>query len=138
MSVTAIAEARQRMKEAEEVLRREAKNAINSAVLALLEAGATSVSWAQKSSEYNDEGMYPGVFGPVLDHPYHTLEDRWEDEKWYDVLYGSESDSKAQALKDILENVGDEILSDIFGDECVVDATLSNGRVVYESEYAGV
>lgn len=139
MSVTAIAEARKRMKEAETVLRNEAKSAINSAVLALLESGASSVSWAQKGSEYNDEGMHPGVFGPVLNHPYCELEDRWDDEIWYDVLYGGHRvDPKLEALKSILNDVGDEILSDIFGDECVVDATLVDGRVVYDAEYAGV
>lgn len=144
-----IQSARNAIETAQTSLRSVAKTAIREEcekIFAL--PGITSVSWAQKSSEYNDEGMYEGVYGPVLNRPYDPTDDeagadddRWE--RWYDVLYpgygsSSATDHRLKPLADILNGLGQVILSDIFGDECAVDVRIdSNGNLSFDSEYAG-
>lgn len=121
-----------------------AKEAINESVKQLLMyPDVRYVSFAQKGSEYNDEGMYPGVFGPAINEPFSVFDgeegndDRWD--SWiYEYRPDVPNDPRLRDLYDILNGIGEEILSSIFGDECAVDFYIDNkGSFKYTSEYAG-
>lgn len=121
-----------------------AKEAINEAVKQLLMyPDVRYVSFAQKTSEYSDEGMYEGVFGPAINEPFSVYDgeegndDRWD--SWvYEPGLGVPNDPRLRDLYDILNMVGEQILSNIFGDECAVDFYIDNsGSFTYTSEYAG-
>jgi hypothetical protein len=141
MDLTRLENARNQMNDAQRELESSAKSVINEAVKELLDSpDISNVVWAQKSSEYNDEGMYPGVAGPHLnvegvddDFDPYDLEDRWG----LMETYGS-VDQRASDLKKVFDLLGEEILSDLFGDEHLVVATLNGDRVQYATEYAGV
>lgn len=110
-----------------------AKGTLNDAVKVLLKnPDIENVAWAAKSSEYNDEGMYPGVVGPHLNIGEDDDYDRWV----YD--YDSKSDdARTKLLAEILAVTGEDVLTEIFGDEAKVTATLVNGAVKYYTDYVG-
>lgn len=135
--------ARTKVDEANEVLRSTAKEAVKEGLdTVFADPSVTLVMFAQKSSEYDDEGMYPGVYGPdIREGEYNIdqiLDDRWEE---LDGLlgYGSlPTDPRGVQLKAVLEAVGDDVLSDLFGDESVVFVTKGEKGYSITSEYAGV
>lgn len=93
------------------------------------------VQWAQKNSPYNDEGMSEGIHGPVVNDDFE--EDYGAPEWAYG--YGTFSpDNRTDTLRSILNTLGEEILSDIFGDENLVTAVReTDGTVKVTSDYAG-
>lgn len=149
-ALEAVTEARRVVAHAEGTLREKAKDAVREGLdAAFAHAGVTAVVFAQKSSEYNDEGMYPGVFGPqVLELPEDVEVDLYElahdydgEYSTYDMLYGygsKEVDPRVSKLKEVLDAIGEDILSDLFGDECLVLVTKGHNGYDFESEYAGV
>lgn len=93
------------------------------------------IEWAQKYSEYNDEGMYPGVYGPVVDQTY----DEDESFYWPDWLgWGGKglSDSRLTDLHNILHSAGADVLSDLYGDEHRVTIKRDDTNN-FRSEYNG-
>lgn len=99
-----------------------------------------TVSWGQKTTPYNDEGMYDGVSGPVFNLP----EDLEEHERLDQICYHSppqpEFKKEWDALHGVLEAIGAETLCRIEGDdEYIVTATRE--KPVYDfkltSEYCG-
>lgn len=135
MGVSEILEAREKVNEGTRTLEYEAKAAIKDCVDYILSVpGIDCVSWSQKSSEYDDEGMYPGVWGPVINDPFSA-----DDGGEWAYGYGSVlTDPRCESLKKVLEAIGSDILSNIFGDEYAVDATYGNdGRIRFHAEYAG-
>jgi hypothetical protein len=143
MSLSEITLARQQIDSATKTLQSVAKRAINDEVTKLLSDPAIRyVSFAQKASEYNDEGMYPGIQGPAINEPFDVADDEYSDgdDRWDSWVYDTDHrvDPRAKQLAAILNGIGEQILSDIFGDECAVDAYLDQfGNVKYASEYAG-
>lgn len=137
MGLEEIKAAQKHLKNSRQNVIQEAKRAIKWEVQQLLaEPDIEVVSWAQKTSEYTDEGMYPGVFGPAFNQPYSTSEDRWDS---FVYEWDFKIDPRGETLREILLNVGDEILSEIFEDESAVDATVNNlGNIDFRIEYAGV
>lgn len=86
-----------------------------------------SISWGQKYTEYNDEGMYEGISGPVVNVTIDPDENSWE---WQDKIcyhpdpIPSGCAQQVRMLKDVLEAIGAKTLCDIVGgDEYVVTAT---------------
>lgn len=71
------------------------------------------ISWASKSSEYDDQGMYPGIAGPVAneDENYNDGYPEW----LYD--YRFQQDPRLAPLKQTLDLLGEDVLSELFGDE---------------------
>jgi hypothetical protein len=136
MTLTALQDARRRITNATQDLDSLSKTVINDLVKDLLQADdINNVTWAQRGSEYSDEGMYPGIAGPFLNA---ELDDR---DDYYDYIDTDDydKDPRIHDLKAALDAIGEDILSDIFGDEYMVIATLrEDGTVNYESEYVGV
>lgn len=138
-TVKAAAEARD---EAEKVLRGEARSTLNELVTDLLnQDGIQNVSWAQKSGEYNDEGMYPGVHGPfinLVDDPENYGEIRDNNRELMGYNYpATPVDARAKDLESALDFLGEEIVADIFGEESAVVAYLVDGKVEYTVEELG-
>lgn len=140
VDIATIEAAEQSIHDARADYRKLVKEAINAEVGKLLkQPGIDVVSWAQKSSEYNDEGMYPGVAGPVINSPFVSDDGRAWDRN-YGVLYQNVKSPEASALSVLLDKIDCDELAEIFGDECSVDARLIPGtdQIEYETEYAGV
>jgi hypothetical protein len=148
-ALEAVQEARTQVADAEKTLRVKAKDAVREGLDAAFADGTVkAVLFAQKGSEYNDEGMYPGVFGPrVLDTDGEiNIEELAHDYDGntpvYDMLYGygkpEPVDSRLSSLKTALDSIGEDVLSDLFGDECIVLVTKGANGYDFESEYAGV
>lgn len=142
-ALTALEQARSQITEAQKVLSNKAKDAVREGLDEVFaDPSVKVVIFAQKSSEYNDEGMYPGVFGPEVRtedvNVDQLIDDRWDE--FYDLLYGygnSAADPRAPKLKAALEAVGQEVLSDLFGNECLVFVTKGDKGYDFQSEYAG-
>ena len=141
--IKALEEARKLVDGAEATLRDSAKGVIKTAIGQLLEQDDIgAIAWGCKSSEYNDEGMYPGVHGPIV---LEKDEDEWDEILYNHDLQGysypeSPTDPRLLELKKALNLIGEDILCEIFGDEHVVVASIdkSFGTLRFESEYAGV
>ena len=124
-------------------LRRGGQEVLNNTVKELLQKdGVSVVIWAARSSEYNDEGMYPGIIGPFINPEGFDPEegiDPFLEEQAYELLYGEHPiDPRAKELEAVLNALGDEIISDIYGDQNMVFAyLLHDGRLQYETEYVG-
>lgn len=143
MSLENLQQARREIDNANRLLKDEAEKTIRDELERIFIANPTfkTIDWAQKHSEYNDEGMYEGVFGPVANEI--SAEEQRNDDDWPDWLYGYGGTKVVDELKElhsILNAVGEEVLSDIFGDECRVTASwdVSKAKVYISSEYAGV
>lgn len=131
-----VREARAALDTAKTTLLSEAREAVNDALKELFaDETVQTVRWAQKSSEYNDEGMYPGVAGPVVNFAGEDYGDHWEWLAGYN--YSGPEDNKAKNLKAVLELIGEEILSDVFGEENIVTVSRVDGGVTIDTEYAG-
>jgi hypothetical protein len=132
-------QARNRAVMAEKFIVAEAKNVINEELTRLFieHPEIQTIAWGQKAREYNDEGMYPGVFGPEVREEERDGDDL--DDRYYDMLYSGRSttDSRVADLKAILEIVGEETLSDIFGEEHVVEVSRCGDSFDIQTEYAG-
>lgn len=129
-----VKQARVDLDNAEQNLRTNAKTAINTELKRLFSDDTVeTVQWSQRESEYNDEGMYDGVHGPVLNLP------RWEEDRgnWAYGYSGQTTDPILSDLSTILASVGAEILSDLYGDAAVVTVTRGDGAVVIETEDTG-
>lgn len=142
-ALEAVQAAREQVAEAEKILRDKAKEAIREGLdVIFADPKVSIVAFAQKASEYNDEGMYPGVYGPqVLEDNANVdqlMDDRWEN--FEDLLgYGSfTAEPRAKLLETALNSVGETVLSDLFGDECLVFVTKGETGYDFQSEYAGV
>lgn len=84
-----------------------------------------TVRWGQKTSPYNDEGMYDGLTGPVLNP--EVEETRWGTSHDWLYDYGVVVDSRLKALADVLNQLSVELLCEIIGDdEYVVTAERSD------------
>lgn len=144
MDLTKLRDAKEKIETAQAYLRVAAEKTINASVLSVLSTPHNySVAWAAKSSEYNDEGMYPGISGPylnvgVVDGVFDW--DRMMDDRWEILMdNGTSNEPVLSELTEILNLIGEEILSDIFGDEHLVVAYLNSQRnVQFDTEYAGV
>ena len=101
----------------------------------------TDVAWGQKTSEYNDEGMYPGIMGPVINEFSIVNDETGEVEEtdlddWWSKLYDGypprttyKFPVERAKVAAILEAIGPEILCEIVGDdEHVVIAERDNRR----------
>lgn len=98
------------------------------------------ISWGQKDSEYDDEGMYPGVNGPVFNYDFfdEVNKDNWNNLEMEIIQgYGSyrKSDTDGwekifkapnaeRKLMSALNDIGSELLVKIFddADEYIVSA----------------
>lgn len=100
-----------------------------------------TIAWAQKYSEYDDEGLYPGITGPVInvvdgDDP---MEGVWGwtygggDANGFPEEYGN--------VKNMLDAVGEETICNIVGDDNNIVVAIRDERrdVGYSlfTEYAG-
>ena len=97
------------------------KDVIRAEIISLFETYSTmkNIVWAQKNSEYNDEGLYPGITGPYFD-----IDD--DDYDWY---YDEPiQDGRLANLENILNTAGENILSDIFYDDSVTRVTFVDGK----------
>ena len=130
--------ARNRIEEAKQELSGEAKSVLRDEVYRILTENEDikNVAWGHKSSEYNDQGMYPGVAGPII----NSVEDL-NDYNSYEWLWSYKPEPTDERLKDletILNALGEEILTDIFGDEqCVIAKVNAKGSVDFISDYVG-
>lgn len=114
-----------------------------------------TVSWGQKYSEYNDEGMYPGIMGPALNKFIIAGEDteviEWEvgyhgSNDYFEALYsryGQEnshlSDPRLTPLRELLNKIGAEVLAEIIGgDQNVVVAAREDAAGAYSLEAVDV
>lgn len=129
MSLETLKEAREKLNSANHILFTSAKSEIGAELTRLFaNPSITSIQWAQKASEYNDEGMYPGVFGPVKNQP------GFDEEPWPSWIDGYGYDTPGWAydgmddLKKVLNLLGEDILSEIFGDECRIMAVRDTGK----------
>ena len=144
MSLEAVKEARQQITEAQKVLRDAAEKTVKDELEKLFtDPTIQNVTWAQKAGEYNDEGMYPGVFGPAI-NAFEGLVDRasirdWSYEDGYDMIYygGMTVDPRAKRFEEVLNALGDDILSDMFGNENVTVAVRTEKGATIVSEYVG-
>ncbi|MFI5405133.1 MAG: hypothetical protein ACHQ1D_01330 [Nitrososphaerales archaeon] len=148
MSLSELESARRLFDESRGFLTQNVTDAIKAECIGLFSAnpGLTNIQWAQKASEYNDEGMYPGVFGPVANRPVSRDDgDGWDYmPAWLDD-YGdpdtpSPYDRYLGELRRILAAAGDEVLSEVFGDSAKVAAIRDEDRdhgVKFIVEYVG-
>lgn len=136
-------DARVRLDVAQKDIRTLAKTTIESIVKELFvkHSDLETISWAQKSSEYNDEGMSTGIVGPVS-----NVEDDGNNYPEWVYAYNSTVESRLSTLSKALELIGVDILADIYGDEYIVNATAvittnfgirNVSRVNFKTEYAG-
>lgn len=144
MDLTNLRDAKEKIETAQAYLRVAAEKTIGASVRDILSKPHNySVVWAAKSSEYNDEGMYPGISGPYLNVGVEEGVFDWDrmmDDRW-EILMGdgTSNDPALSELNEVLSLIGEEILSDIFGDEHLVVAYLNSQRnVQFDTEYAGV
>lgn len=102
-----------------------------------------SISWGQKYTAYNDEGMYEGVSGPVINVEIDPNGDRME---WQDAICYHPDPTppdcihQVKILKNVLDAIGSKTLCDIVGDdEYVVTATREKPVYSFKltAEYAG-
>lgn len=98
-----------------------------------------TVAWAQKHSEYNDEGLYPGITGPVInvvdaDDPTADL---WDWAGYGDSSPG-EFPEEQRLVKSVLDKIGEETICEIVGDDdnIVVASRQGDGFTIF-AEYAG-
>jgi hypothetical protein len=120
-----------------------AKRALNDALSEVFKNHSIkSISWAQKYTEYNDEGMYEGVSGPVVNVDLEGLERyEWQDKICYhpDPLPAGCA-KEVKMLQEVLRAIGPRTLCDIIGDdEYVITATREKPVYSYKltAEYAG-
>ena len=131
LELNELTEAREALDAAQAKLKAQARTTIEALIRdAFEDSDITNIAWAQKSSEYNDEGMYPGIVGPVVNV---NEEGR---QQWVGVVV-HQTDSRLPELTEALNLIGEEILSDIFGDEAYVIATRDGEAVKLVTEYAG-
>lgn len=139
MGLVEIKKAREDLEAAKKILEEQSKSSIKEELERLFHEDPTinAIQWSQKDSEYDDEGMYPGVFGP-----YFVMDSDDEDANGYGrfprELYGYDSSPippELQKLQEILSCLGSEILSSLFGDANVSTATFDGRSVSIESEY---
>lgn len=103
------------------------------------------ISWGQKSSEYNDEGMYTGIHGPVFNHDFTEGGDgpawdslemeiiqgygdyrRNDTDGWDKIL---EAPTASEKLMGALNEIGEDLLVDIFdADEYILSAVREGDR----------
>lgn len=98
------------------------------------------VGWGEKFSEYDDEGMYPGISGPFFNVDYHSV--KREDESWntiHECLFGSGEEtflSEYSNLKKILEGIDTPLLCQIVGDDdYVVVAKRTNKGFIIQADH---
>lgn len=147
-SVSALLAARKDLDSARDRVNDAAKAALHDVLTdAFSNPEVHEISWGQKNSEYNDEGMYPGVHGPYVSGKEDEEMD-WEHPAYRWVLgfeYGNKNPTEPafreeeQSVKAVLEAIGEEVLCDVLGyDEYVVSAYRSGDGFKLTQEYAGV
>lgn len=138
ITVQDLVSARASILQAESLLQHNAKQVLNDVVLAVFrrDSEITSVSWAQKSSEYNDEGMYHGVFGPAINQPYDGSGSSWYDLGWTTSYVPVPTELRG--VEEVLKALGVDILAQIFGDEAIVNARRINVAAVCDSTPCGM
>lgn len=131
MSVEKIIAAKQRVKEANELIQELAKSTLDDLIRFIFNVhpGMLGIEWAQKSSEYDDQGIYYGVYGPVL------LDLNDHDDSYPNWLYrGEDVPTELAELKTLLDSLGPEVLVRMFGDEEVVTVTRD---MKFSTRYVG-
>lgn len=144
-----IKEARQAVVNAESTLRKQSKAALQETLTEVFKNPAIrDVNWGAKEGEYDDEGMIPGVHGPVfnlLDEDGDPIDEHIS----YNLnLTGYESTSvfgqfatEGRLLKELLTDIGGGVLTELFGEEHIVTAERDESRTTgfrITTEYAGV
>lgn len=78
-----------------------------------------TVAWGQKYSEYNDEGMYPGIAGPVINvvDPEDPRADAWGWLGGWGTSTDDDFPTEQRRIKTVLDKVGPEVLCEIVGDD---------------------
>lgn len=142
VAIEQVKDARENITLAEKELMSVGKTAIEDAVRMLLDSGSDNVVWAQRSNPYNDEGMYDGVHGPIVGVAIDEGEGVWNNDAIREMIYSGSVSSRGQSLRELLEAIGETILSEIFEDESVVIAEKgpsydTTGEIKYTVEYAG-
>jgi hypothetical protein len=148
MSIQELEAARKSMDEARGVLSNSVQGAISAECKRLFarHIGLENIQFAQKASEYTDEGMYPGVFGPVANRAESSDEDAEYYgylPAWLDDYYGEDKpssyDESLGELRRILNATGEDVLSEIFGDTARVIITRGEkeGTISVKSHYVG-
>jgi hypothetical protein len=129
MTVAKLTQAREQLNAARKTLVEEARGTIEETLIPIFQHNPDIdvVTWAQKSSEYDDEGMYPGIHGPIG----LTEEEAENEDRFPDWLYGytEKKDDRLSSLTKVLTTIGDEVLSEIYGDQNVVTAQRANDKV---------
>jgi hypothetical protein len=138
-------------REAHEQLVKAAKEALTDELGRLFaDKSVMTVAWGQKYSEYNDEGMYPGIMGPALNQFIIAGEDtqviEWEVEDYFEGLYeryGQENphltDPRLRPLRELLNKIGAETLAEIIGgDQDVIVAARTDASGAYSLEAVDV
>ena len=119
-SLQKVQEARERIKSAREVLEKESEATIKETVESILSSNPDIdiIRWGHRSSEYDDEGMYPGIVGPIV----QSREEFDAEDNYPDWIYRDEykSDKRLSTLVTALNSIGEDILSDLYGDQAVV------------------
>lgn len=143
MSLQELIDAKKEMEEARSFLTSNVKEAIKTECMRLFNThlGLTDIQFAQKASEYNDEGMYPGVYGPVANQAELDAEDYfppWLDDYSDRNFKASVYDQSLSELSRILSAAGDEVLSEVFGDSARIIVTRDEDKgVKFTVEYVG-
>jgi hypothetical protein len=137
--------ARRDLEQAKAAISTQAKSVLKGVVEKIFDENPDiqTIAWAQKASEYNDEGMYPGLFGPVAnpepdedgDYRGYGYSSNW--------LYPSYNDKfvvapQLKELDETLQAIGEDELSQIFGDEHSVTVTNTENGPRFTTEYEGI
>lgn len=145
-------EANAALRAAKEEHKAAAKEELGSVLSGIFESDPSihHVVWGQKYSEYNDEGMYPGISGPVINSSLGIVDEENGElveidlDGWWNVCAypGEDSDPQYQEQQDLLSTtlseIGEDVLCEIVGeDEHVVVAQRSANGFDLWSEYAG-
>lgn len=141
MSLEQIKKSRAALDKARQEIRDDIKEVISQECARIFIANPeiTSIGWGMKTSEYNDEGMYPGINGPAINV---DLDDDSDKDLMMGYDYGYKGDKLSpvtDTLKAILEEAGADILCEVWDDEYIVVAKPKTRdlAVEFESEHTG-
>lgn len=103
-----------------------------------------TVAWGVCTRPYNDEGAYPGMFGPVAnlgadaDDPGGFAIDRDEEiDLFYDQTTETLDDAGVKAVEDIIEAVDLDDFADAFGISRADDYGEQVAYVAYRTDIGG-
>lgn len=128
------------LRDAEGALQRAGKTALRETLdLIFTNPEVKDVAWGQKTSDYDDEGMYPGFMGPVVNE-FSTEDGDVEVDDWWSKLYDggygrstsiNEGFSReTRLLKTVLDKIGAETMCEIIGDDEHVVVAYRDGEDV--------